>query len=65
MLEIIQIQIKDINANLFLISNYTDKKTTPPQKKKYIKYIFFLHNSCSLYLADFPHCGRPESLRPH
>lgn len=28
------------------------KKKTPPQKKeKNIKYIF-LHNSCSLYLAD-------------
>lgn len=41
MLEIIQVQIKDINANLFLISNYTDKKNNPPPKKKYIKYIFF------------------------
>lgn len=33
---------RQCNANLFLISNYTDKKNTPPQlKNKNIKYIFF------------------------
>lgn len=42
MLEIIQVHIKDSNANLFLISNYTDKKKQPPpHQKKNIKYIFF------------------------
>lgn len=36
MLEIIQVHIKDSNANLFLISNYTDKKKQPPPHQKKI-----------------------------